>query len=256
MYGQRKVKYDTLRKYICHLNDHAKFSGKSLVIPPLALQVAKQWRKKERNSSYFITPKPALQFEALQALCSLKAETPNHNVLLALTIFGYYSLARLGELIPEPGQRPPKFVDLVVEGGVATIFLQRSKTDYNRCGAPLSVPLDIWRSIEKLLGFKSLAEGKFNLPIFQTAGKTLTKASYNKWLVRSLVRAGFAPLAGTIGHSLRRGGAQYLWRLGHTIEEIRVRGRWVSDSWRRYINLNMPRWTDPPSLRLSFLASF
>jgi len=57
---------------------------------------------------------------------------------------------------------------------------------------------------------------------------------------------GKPPLRGNAGHSLRRGGAQYLFNKGTPLEVIKVKGRWLSDAWRKYIHLNSSIDSDGP----------
>ena len=119
---------------------------------------------------------------------------------------------------------------------VATIFLQRSKTDLTRCGAPISVSPEAWSKIVELLGPRSCSsEG----PIFvSNSGSGPTKAVFLRWLRNAHVKIGVEPLVGQAGHSPRRGGAQHLFNTGWSLDTIKVKGRWASDSWRKYINLN------------------
>jgi hypothetical protein len=227
MFGVRKVKYETLRKYVCHLNDHARANARTLTLPGLCHSIAKNWRKREKEGGH--TPSTG------------KA----HDTHMATTTTGFFGVARLGELV---GKAPPQWSELVKDEVKATLFLQRSKMDLNKCGAPLSVPINIWRKVEALVGGP-----KASGPIFAGPdGTAYSKHQYNKWLVASLKLAGYPPTAGVIGHSLRRGGAQYLWDCGLSLEEIRVKGRWSSDAWRKYINLNSRVDSKIAALSLAF----
>ena len=44
--------------------------------------------------------------------------------------------------------------------------------------------------------------------------------------------------------SLRAGGASALWELGCGVEEIKRRGRWLSDAWRCYVWESRERWRE------------
>ena len=233
LFGNRKVRYDTARKYLVDISNYSSANGQALRIPGTAMAIAKAWRRSERNSGFRITPKPTLKFEALKKLMNLSSpEVPNsgtpslHNICLAVTLFGFFSLARLGELI---GNSPPEWRDLAVLPTHTTIFLQRSKTDLSKCGAPISVPASIWKKVAALLKQKSVGA------IFK-----VSKSAYNRWLVKTLTSIGHPPPANAtvIGHSLRRGGAQHLWNTGSSLEEIKTKGRWMSEAWQKYIDLN------------------
>ena len=197
----------------------------------------KAWRREERKHA-MPTQKPLVSFADLQSIIaehgSCIGEPSWPRVLLAIAIFGFHALARLGELIPPKGERPPHWSDISVSSadGMVTLFLMRSKTDISKSGAPISVSADVFLTVCQLLGNPRRVG-----PIFTLHGVSPSRNRFTKWLGKAHVSIG-PTIRGEAGHSLRRGGAQFLWNNGLPLDVIQVKGRWRSSAWQRYINLN------------------
>ena len=71
--------------------------------------------------------------------------------------------------------------------------------------------------------------------LFTTSDSKVVQAELVSNLLKSAsVRAGYPRDALSV-ISLRSGGASAMWDAGFSAEEIKLRGRWASDCWRRYV---------------------
>jgi len=65
-------------------------------------------------------------------------------------------------------------------------------------------------------------------------GRVLHRDVVERKLRKAAQELGMTP--GALGIiSLRAGGASALWNMGTTVEAIKRRGRWASDSWKAYV---------------------
>ena len=83
-----------------------------------------------------------------------------------------------------------------------------------------------------------------NLPAFSYIERgqvmCVTKRSFTSFLKTLLVKIGLDPDKWT-GHSFRRGGATFLYRLGFDPLTIQACGDWSSDTFLRYLELSFDR---------------
>ena len=70
--------------------------------------------------------------------------------------------------------------------------------------------------------------------------KCVTRRSFNDYLKKLLVKIGLDPSLWS-GHSFRRGGASLLYRLGIDPVTIQACGDWASDTFLRYLEVNIDR---------------
>lgn len=237
---KRTISYQTLTKYISSIRSYASSYDHEFTIPPMALKIAKDWRRDERKERGFTTPtrKDKLTYENLREIekIPLSRVPPNlrpmHETLIALSWFGIFSLSRLGELTTNQ----PTVVQLVEDETNTTLIVDKSKTDVHRDGTPLSIPTDIWREkVKDRLFLHKLSNHDY---IFKVPGHHYDKRKYIEWLQTVMRMIGAKEENGFAGHSLRRGGAQHLFDLGNNLEFIKVKGRWRSDAFRAYIDMS------------------
>jgi integrase len=153
-----------------------------------------------------MTPKQKSRVTLAQ-IADIEADTHIHPHIKAAILLGFYGLARCGELFNLTwGQ-------VTIFNTHTTILLRSSKTDVFRKGSIIGVDAMTWSRIAH----------------YTSPGEP------NELLFPSATRAEVLRTLGGQGHSLRRGGAQYLWNCGFSLEAIKRRGRWSSDAWQCYI---------------------
>jgi hypothetical protein len=122
------------------------------------------------------------------------------------------------------------------------ILVRKSKTDQRGQGVWLHTgglsssqsALCIVRRLWALMADKG---GGVDAPLFwlPVQGRALRRHEVADALQRAAVALRLDEVARYTTHSLRRGGASAMWAAGVSVEEIRRRGRWASNCWRRYV---------------------
>jgi hypothetical protein len=215
--GGAAITYGTARK--CFTGINAVLSSMGLDFVPfssftLLVQAKKAWRL----SSVPGAKKTNVTFDQLCYLYSLRAKFP---LFVAISIYCWYTLARLGEAF----SALKKFITM--EPLLVRTFLPKTKSDFRRLGANLFMPTAAWSIISSRL--TDHARTNPTVPtsrqhhIFQC-----TRYAFTSWLTTYLPRA--------TGHSFRRGAAQYLFDAGVDLSVIQRKGRWTSEAWRVYID--------------------
>lgn len=173
---------------------------------------------------------------------------------------GHFGLLRASEFtIPSQGKFDPcihlTMSDVTfhqIENGspYMVVFIKRSKTDLYKQGAKIHVGC----SKQKVCAYCAMLEyiklasasGKNGpMPLFQfQTGAVLTKHLLVQQTRLYLSLAGIAPDRFT-SHSYRLGGASAMASAGMADWEIKLGGRWRSDTYQRYIKA-------PPNLLVSF----
>ena len=88
----------------------------------------------------------------------------------------------------------------------------------------------------------------------QGAVKCVTRRSFNAYLKSLLLKIGLDPSLWS-GHSFRRGGATLLYRLGIDPLTIQACGDWSSDTFLRYLEVNIDRLWAAQVAMASFVCS-
>jgi site-specific DNA-cytosine methylase len=123
------------------------------------------------------------------------------------------------------------------------ILVPYSKTDAMGVGVELDLDADEGNPlcpVEAFNRLRSLDARRFHTSnatkqLFALAdGRTLSKGRVHDVLKAAGARLGYDPKDFT-SHSLRAGGASAMFHNGFSVEEIKKRGRWVSDSWKVYV---------------------
>lgn len=125
------------------------------------------------------------------------------------------------------------------------LSLAASKTDPFRKGVVMflaaapGLTSDPVAALERLLESRSTHD--VLAPLFQEApGAALTRNTFIREVRDALERAGIPP-AGYAGHSFRRGAATMAAANGIHGHEIQLLGRWRSDAWKLYVNVDPRR---------------
>ena len=153
---------------------------------------------------------------------------------------------RVGNLVMSAGGHPLSGVD-VAAADEAVLFMGKSKADQEGQGHVLNAyATDHWLCVVSLLKLMHLARpGHFEEPrnfLFTLDdGRVLSRDSMVELLRVGGVAEGVPANALSV-ISLRAGGASALWELGYSVEEIKRRGRWLSDAWRCYVWESRERW--------------
>jgi hypothetical protein len=123
------------------------------------------------------------------------------------------------------------------------ILIPYSKTDALGVGVELDLDADVGNPlcpVEAFNRLRLLAPRRFHTrqaskQLFALEdGSTLTKGRVHAVLKSAGARLGYDPKDFT-SHSLRAGGASAMFHNGFSVDEIKKRGRWVSDTWKIYV---------------------
>jgi len=128
------------------------------------------------------------------------------------------------------------------KGRYATIFLKRSKTDYDHRGVTVVLTAS-HDSICPVAALQSLLERgpqPESAPLFRLTNGAFTRDTVIKELENKLLREGVSP-DGYRGHSFRKGPAQEAHNNGLTQEKIQTLDRWSSDAVQPYYKTNRKR---------------
>jgi hypothetical protein len=128
------------------------------------------------------------------------------------------------------------------KGLYATIFLKRSKTDYDHRGVTIVLTAS-HDSVCPVAALQSLMERDpqpGSAPLFRLTNGAFTRDAVINELENRLLIRGISP-DGYRGHSFRKGAAQEAHNNGLTEEEIQTLGRWSSDTVHRYYKTNRKR---------------
>ena len=96
--------------------------------------------------------------------------------------------------------------------------------------------IDAARAASSMLRPRGFQKGEgLNQPLFQlSSGRAVSNLNITGALRAAAISRGLDPLRYT-PHSLRRGGATAMTAAGFPTESIRRWGRWLSDTWKRYV---------------------
>jgi hypothetical protein len=122
-----------------------------------------------------------------------------------------------------------------------SLAIRGSKTDQARTGCvrtldTTGLPVDAVRAVSAMLQSRNLKKGEgLDQPLFQlSSGKAVSNTQVTGALRAAAISRGLDPLRYAT-HSLRRGGATAMAAAGFPTEVIRRWGRWLSDTWKRYV---------------------
>lgn len=212
------ISYETARKCLPAISAQLQAMGQpdiDFASMPLLTNVRKAWKL----SSVPGACKTNVSQSDLNHLISKSSSS--HPIFLAISIFCWYSLARLGEALSNIYT-----TDCEELADHTRIFLQNSKRGHHRYGAFLSLPSAAWQMILSLLK-KTHRPRKTGLQPARLF-PIISRQKFTTWLKTALPRK--------TGHSFRRGGAQFLFDNGIPIPVIKRIGRWRSNAWRIYIS--------------------
>jgi hypothetical protein len=217
MRGGRGVTFDTAKAYLGGVSSViAAVTGTrpALARMPLLAMAKKAWRRVSQPQK----KKRGLTHDQLLSIIRRgKKGKKQDREGAAVTALGFHGLLRLAEIF-EDGIA---WENVTVGDEEVDLWLPGSKSDVFREGSKCTITRPVWDLIISLLGVDpATATGK----IFH-----MKRADYLKWLSASLDDDQW-------GHSLRRGGAQWLFELGVPVPVIKRRGRWASDCVYRYLH--------------------
>ena len=162
---------------------------------------------------------------------------------------------RVENLVMSAKGRPVSGDD-VAAADEAILFMGKSKADQEGQGHVLNAyAADHWLCVVSLLKLMHLERPEHfgsprNFLFTLDDGRVLSRGAMVELLRVGGVAEG-VPASALSVISLRAGGASALWELGYSVEEIKRRGRWLSDAWRCYVWESRERWREVASDMLS-----
>jgi integrase len=203
---RRNVKYDSARKYLSAIKSVLQTYGLVLPFHHMALldSVRKGWRRGDRPPAKKV-PMTREQVDYIFA--------HDTSIFATAALVGFESLARLAELVSL------KWKNVDIRQEVVILHLDRAKTDpFGTEGQFLSISRTTWDTV-----MLRLKKGRPAERIF-----AFSKGQFQHWIAAH----------GLTGHSMRRGGAQFLYDCGFPLDQIKSKGRWRSNAVFRYLDLS------------------
>jgi hypothetical protein len=222
----------------------------------------KKTRPPQKGKTLPITP---LVLEELQPGLDVE-HSHDDRVMWACLCTMVYGLFRCGELTAsnETGSHFPRERDFLpvrgAEKQAAHVHLNNSKTDLLAQG--VDVPLVAndsatcpLRAIEEMKEQSPLPAPFPESPLFRLEdGSPMTGKKFRKRL-KTLTRSQLKDGEKYTGHSCRRGGAQALFDAGVPATQIKIIGRWKSDSFLHYIGVTLNQMMRTSALMARALTS-
>ena len=181
---------------------------------------------------------------------NMNFQDPLHLCVWACSLFLFFTMARLGSILPSTKTTPLHTV------------LTRNRVNFSREGLVVT-----------LLHTKTIQFGKrrLHLPLIRTEQRLCPVSAYeaylllhqvdavgpafvfnqgdeSKWLTRTIFittfrdvlrSAGIQNASAFTGHSFRRGGATWAFQAGIPGELIQICGDWASDAYKQYLEFSM-----------------
>ena len=189
-----------------------------------------------------IDPRLPITIVILHRLCgavSIHVKSPYHQVLLrAMFCTAFFGLMRLAEItVTKQGQVIVSLNQLTLSSNLAVINITHFK--HNQSLKPVDIPLCAQQStvICPVLNLATYLQvrGYSPGPLFCFPGdKPVPRRFFTKHLSFLLKSIGY-DVARYKSHSFRIGGASYYADLGYTDAQLRLLGRWNSNSFILYI---------------------
>ena len=175
---------------------------------PVLSRYKKAWRKQEAKCTTPVAKAKA----SIDMVRRITSDPRIPAPVRAAIMLAFHSLARVGEIV-----YGIRWSDVQKGTLVTKILLLSSKTDPFRRGQFLVLPTSVWDDVVTILAPPSMKGNVFG----------------------DISRKDIVLALGGQGHSLRRGGAQFLWDSGFSLDAIKRRGRWRSDAWQAYIDTSV-----------------
>lgn len=187
---------------------------------------------------------PVLISDLAILLEELPEEGEKGRAVLALALTAFWGTARLGELISDNEEKQlPTWEDVSwgPNGSFVKITIKGAKTagpgeHQYICLSKQESKLDPVRALENWFWFRErkLSEEIFTLKTGDS--KTRMKKRETITYLRNIWNKHRPPNSQMLfGHSFRIGGASLRWNLGASRDELKVCGRWKSDTYKIYL---------------------
>ena len=203
------------------------------------------------------TPPSSMNIEHLKKLLVHLGSAKKWISLKVLLCFGFFGLFRLSNMVPNNRKKVDPHRNTLIGDVLETKFglvvrLKWTKTrqrinQYALVPLPklkdkTLCPVTAWETYKK--AFPEYCSDKTNLLLTKDGSKDnfWTSGTARKYFKLNFAAINLYHLKYT-PHSLRRGGAAYLFNAGISTEAIRQHGLWSSDSIDSYLRNNLPKTT-------------
>ena len=173
----------------------------------------------------------------------------NKWLIKAMFLLAFHAFLRVGEITQRKTEdHNLQYSDLTWEGISAIIHMKTYKHSNNR---PVFLRIDKQTSrfcpIYTLRTYLSL-RGSCPGPLFCLSdGQAVSRTQFTRWLQLAVTAAGLSSTSFK-SHSFRIGAATTAASLGMTDEQIRLMGRWHSDSFKKYMRIPMLSLNKPSGI--------
>ena len=195
---------------------------------------------------------------------TMTLEDPLHSCVWACSLFLFFTMARLGSILPGASTTPLRTiltkdrVNFSREGILVTLL----HTKTIQCGKRrLHIPLVRNHSAlcpvlayEQLLAFSDFdPTGPAFVYLHKGKPKWLTTSIFIDTFRSVLKAGGVVDASRFTGHSFRRGGATWAFQAGIPGELIQICGDWASDAYKQYLEFSMDDKLDLAALLVRHL---
>ena len=200
------------------------------------------WRGLKRDHGTRSVSKLAVTVDMVEQFAESRFD---EVVLKAISIFGIYGLLRISELLPlqRRSETYHCWGDWSWNKDELRLFLAKSKTDISNRGVEIryapngskTCPVRWYRRLRKMY---SMDTNDSTSPVFvREDGSLFIQSDLRSYIKTNVSRLGY-DCDKYSGHSLRRGGASALAKVGAPAHLLKSMGRWTSECYMRYIDID------------------
>ena len=174
---------------------------------------------------------------ALRHVCSSQYEAA---MFMSAFSLAFSALLRVGEITAENVETAKRIIhrnDVVVDNNQLILTIRFSKTDQFGNSSLCIIPANVnskFCAVSNLVDYLRVRSDKEGPLYCHMNNKHVTRKQFSNMLYKSLKFLGY-DCDNINTHSFRIGGATYLALLGESDDSIKRKGRWSSNSFKRYI---------------------
>ena len=241
-----RVSYKAIKVYLCGVQFWSKLHGCPVLIKNMPrLEYVTKAIRRAQGGRFSRPLRPPITWRMLRRICAFVAQSElpfDSDMLTAAVLLAYFGLLRVSEYTSPSSTSfdgsahlGVSDVDIQWERRVALVTIKMSKTDPFRAGVTVRVGvLSHYLCPVHALVRYLIRRGSSPGPLFLFRnGAYLTRAHVLDVLVRSL-----PDIPNVNTHSFRRGGASALAAANTPSHVIQVLGRWRSNAYAQYIQLD------------------
>lgn len=250
----QNLSHKTARSYLSAIAFQCKLKGKADNTKHFILLKVLEGMKRDGNKCRTRLPITIgmlkLMVLKLPSICSNQYETRLFIAVFTVAFFGFFRVGELTVTKPDYVHRVVSLNDISFDKDLGTLVIKLRYSKADQLGKGVEIKLHKSgtvvcpvSNVEQYLNVRSKVDG----PLFCHAnGKPLSRYQFTAVLQKVLARLDIN-YNSYKAHSFRIGAATTAAEMGHSVEKIKLAGRWSSDAYRSYIKKDVCQ-TDMPNL--------